>query len=66
MDIEQMRWEIMMAYPDSEKWRIKCQWMSDHQVVAIYKSIRNRNKKKTNKPANPGFEQLKFDLGSLM
>jgi len=66
LDIEQMRWEIMMAYPDSEKWRIKCQWMSDHQVVAIYKSIRNRKSKPKTPQKDPGFEQIKFDLGSLM
>ena len=65
MDIEQMRYELMREYP-TEKWRIKCQLMPNYQVVAIYKSIRNRKSKPKTQQKDPGFEQIKFDLGSLM
>lgn len=66
MTIEDMRYELMKEYP-TEKWRTKCLWMPDYQVNAIYKSIQCRKKKKLKAPQkDPGFEQIKFDLGSLM
>lgn len=66
MTIEDMRYELMQEYP-TEKWRIKCLYMSDQQVFAIHRSIRNRKKRKpTQSKKDPGFEQIKFDLGSLM
>lgn len=67
MSIEDMRHELIMEYPNSEKWKIKCAFMPDYQVLAIYKSIRNRKKKyREIDRKDPGFEQIKFDLGSLM
>lgn len=65
MSIEDMRHELIMEYPNSTKWKTKCLFMPDYQVVAIFKSIRSRKKKQKN-TANPGFEQLSFNLGSLM
>ena len=43
MKIDQMRDEIVKAYP-GPAWRLKVMGMSDRQVIAIYYDMRRKNR----------------------
>jgi len=43
MTVDQMRCALAEVYP-GPKWRLKCQTMPERQVVAIYKSLSEKDK----------------------
>lgn len=56
MTTEQMRSRLADLYP-GPKWKLKCQTMPDRQVVAIFKSLTERDflkQKKLKKKNEPG------------
>ena len=55
MTTDQMRCWLAERYP-GPNWRLKCQTMSERRVVAIYKSVVNRPKKKAKKK-EPGIKK---------
>lgn len=57
MSIDQMRDELIAEYP-GERWHRRVMAMPDMQVLAVYKSIRKRPKRK--EPKKPAYQQLSF------
>ena len=53
MTSDQMRCWLAEKYP-GPNWRLKCQTMPERQVVAIYKSLAQRQKRKLKK--EPGIK----------
>lgn len=53
LSIEQMRTRVMSAYP-GDRWKMKCHFMPDNQVVALYyKFLRTGKFDKKKKPRIP-------------
>ena len=63
MNINNMRDYISNAYP-GRSWKAKCSVMSEQQVIAIYYSIRNRekDKQKTFKKSRKDKEGYQFTI----
>lgn len=71
MTTDQMRCRLATLYP-GPKWKLKCQTMPDRQVVAIFRSVNERNyfkvkkRKKKNEPGVKEAVQLTiFDLPGM-
>ena len=62
MTVEFMRNYISQMY-NSDKWRRRVQFMHDNQVIAIYKTMKQRNQQPPKKTKGPIVQQLTiFDL----
>lgn len=66
MTVSEMRHYISDAYP-GRSWKTRCNIMSEQQVIAIYHSLRNREKTKPKKPSRrnygkPGYQFTIFDI----
>lgn len=69
MTTDQMRCALAEVYP-GPRWRLKCQTMPERQVVAIYKSLNEKNKltKRSRKPKRkePGiFDAIQISMFDL-
>lgn len=59
MTVESMRERIIEVY-ESDRWRRRVQLMPDNQVIAIYRTMRDRGQlnKKKRKKCKPLFQQI--------
>lgn len=59
MSVEQMRAKISEVY-ESDRWRRRVQLMPDNQVIAIYRTMRNRGQlnQKKRKRSKVYFQQI--------
>ena len=59
MSVEQMRAKISEVY-ESDRWRRRVQLMPDNQVIAIYRTMRNRGQlnQKKRKKSKVYFQQI--------
>ena len=61
MSVEQMRAKISEVY-ESDRWRLRVKMMPDNQVIAIYRTMRDRGQlnQKKRKKSKVYFQQLSF------
>jgi len=59
MSVEQMRAKISEVY-ESDRWRRRVQLMPDNQVIAIYRTMRNRGQlnQRKRKKSKVYFQQI--------
>lgn len=61
MTVDRMREELIKAY-DGPAWRLRVEGMADRQVIAIYKNMQRRPRRKKPKLKEDGVQMNIWDL----